>query len=116
MYTGMYQIQQLEQKSLYHSRVFSTPAADNQLTSAAPASQLVGRFAVSLWRRASPKRSRRLPPSTAVYLHAGATGTDPYSPFLHMLSPYYWIRWLHPHIPPRLCDAKPDVVVDVKEL
>ena len=25
MYTGMYQIQQLEQKSLYHSRVFSTP-------------------------------------------------------------------------------------------
>ena len=42
--------------------------ADNQLTPAAPASQLVGRFAVSLWRRASPKRSRRLPPSTAVYL------------------------------------------------
>ena len=25
MYTGMYQIQQLERKSLYHSRVFSTP-------------------------------------------------------------------------------------------
>ena len=29
MYTGMYQIQQLEQKSLYHSRVFSTPACKN---------------------------------------------------------------------------------------
>ena len=27
MYTGVYQIQQLEQKSLYHSRFFSTPAA-----------------------------------------------------------------------------------------
>ena len=31
MYTGMYQIQQLEQKSLYHSRVFSTPGEGPEL-------------------------------------------------------------------------------------
>ena len=34
--------------------------ADNQLTPAAPASQLVRCFVVSLWHRASPKRSHRL--------------------------------------------------------